>query len=128
MARAAEASIRPSWPPPMIPIVAGGRIGWPTILSTRLSVRALHRAPDCDRDDDGGVTTTSGTTTQPATLESALRQIDRLLLPISVAALAVGIVAVVAGGSEQAFDVWTALTIVVAIRLVVEIVDALRHG
>jgi heavy metal translocating P-type ATPase len=74
------------------------------------------------------VTTTSGSTAQPATLESVLRQIDRLLLPISIAALAVGIVAAVGGGSELAFDVWTALTVVVAGRLVVEIVDALRHG
>jgi heavy metal translocating P-type ATPase len=65
---------------------------------------------------------------EPRTLASVLRSIDRPLLPLSIAALVVGIVAVVAGSSGLAYDVWTALTIVVAVRLGVEIAHAVRHG
>ena len=62
------------------------------------------------------------------TLASILRVIDRPLLPISIVALVIGGAAVISGNSGAGDAVWTALTIVVAIRLVVEIVNAIRHG
>jgi heavy metal translocating P-type ATPase len=64
---------------------------------------------------------------QPA-LQGVLRTLDRLLLPISVGALAVGIGAALAGQGPAADAAWTALTIVISVRLTIEIGAALRHG
>ncbi len=68
---------------------------------------------------------TSGQTSAPA---SILQRIDRLLLPVSIAGLVIGAVIVLAGSSAAGDSVWMALTVVVALRLTVEILDALRHG
>ena len=62
------------------------------------------------------------------TLKGILRAIDRPLLPISVVALAAGIVAALAGPPGVADVIWTALAVVVSVRLAIEIADALRHG
>lgn len=65
---------------------------------------------------------------QERALPGVLRAIDRPLLPISVAALATGIGAILVGATTAADVVWTALAIVVSIRLAIEIADALRRG
>jgi heavy metal translocating P-type ATPase len=65
---------------------------------------------------------------QEPALQVALRTIDRPLLPISVVALAAGIGATLVGGTAVADSIWTALAIVVSLRLMIEIGDALRHG
>ncbi len=72
-------------------------------------------------------TRSAGAAGQP-TLDSILRVIDRPLLPISIVALVIGALAAIVGSSGPAGTVWIALTIVVAIRLVVEILNAIRHG
>src|SRR5450631_3132038 len=74
------------------------------------------------------MSTPSAAAAEQPTLSSILRVIDRPLLPISIVALVIGGAAAVSGNPGAADAVWTALTIVVAIRLVVEIVNALRHG
>jgi heavy metal translocating P-type ATPase len=65
---------------------------------------------------------------EPRNLASILALIDRPLLPLSMFGLLIGLIAAAGGGSGLAYDVWTALTTVVAARLTVEIADAVRHG
>jgi heavy metal translocating P-type ATPase len=70
----------------------------------------------------------SATAAELPTLGSILRAIDRPLLPVSIVALVIGAVAAISGSSGQADAVWTALAVVVSIRLVIEIADAIRRG
>jgi heavy metal translocating P-type ATPase len=65
---------------------------------------------------------------QAPALQGVLRTIDRPLLPISVVALAAGIGAALAGRAGTADGIWTALAVVVSVRLIIEIAEALRHG
>jgi heavy metal translocating P-type ATPase len=61
-------------------------------------------------------------------LQGILRTIDRPLLPISVVALAAGVGTTLADQGSLADGIWTALAVVVSVRLIIEIADALRHG
>jgi heavy metal translocating P-type ATPase len=65
---------------------------------------------------------------EPRTVASVLASIDRPLLPLSILGLLVGLIAAVGGRNGLTSNVWTALTIVVAVRLSAEIADAVRHG
>jgi heavy metal translocating P-type ATPase len=62
------------------------------------------------------------------TIRQTLGTIDRLLLPGSILALAVGIVLALTGHPDLADPIWTLLVLIVSIRLAVEILNALRHG
>ena len=86
------------------------------------------RAPARVRAHHGRMSLPSTAAAEEPTLGAFLQTVDRPLLPISVGALAVGIGATLAGSAAVADGVWTALAIVVSVRLMIEIADAIRHG